>query len=486
MMSAEAGRSGLVDRVLAKLRVPAAARADRLARARAHLAAGRPVEAARLLAELPPEDADAQVELGRLYEAGRGVLRNLADAAACYERAAARGHVGAMTRLAVLLVTGAEAPAEAPPIAGLHPNGMAVVRAPERARALALAAAAAGDVEASTLTGYLHAAGIGGPVDMGVALAHYAPAAKAGNLEAALGYATLLAGGHVGPPDSAAARPWFEKAATTGNATACTSLAVDLLRGLGGPADPRRGRDLLEAAAASGHVPAIRLLGILLVEGDTLPQDLEAGERHLRAATARGDNDATCRLAELICARSPAEARALHNRAAERHHIPSMRRLAEMLRRGQGGERDVEAAGRWLETAAGRGDRDAQFTLGVAHAVGDGVPFDLAKAAVWSQKAAEAGHPAAKVNFGRFQMQGIGTARDPASALRWLSSALDDGERAAAVALGELFAFWADPPDRPRARLLFERAGQLGDQRARDLLRRLDEAEASLADRQPA
>ena len=477
MTSAERGRAGLFRRMLARLGRGRLSPAGRLAAARDHLAAGRAGEAARLLAAASADEVEARVELGRLYESGRGVLRNLADAAACYEQAAARGHTAAMTRLAVLLVAGAELGADAPPIAGLHPNGASVARAPERARTLALAAAAAGDVEAATLAGYLHAAGIGGPVDMAVALAHYAPAADAGNIEAALGYATLLAGGHVGPADAAAARPWFEKAAAAGNITARTSLAVDLVRGLGGPADPARARDLLEAAAASGHAPASRLLGLLLLEGDALARDPAAGERHLRVAAARGDLEATHRLAEHVRTSAPGEARSLHRRAAEKHHIGSMRRLADMLRRGEGGERDLADAAHWLEAAADRGDRDAQFTLGVAHAVGDGVPFDLVRAAEWSQRAAEAGHPAAKVNIGRFQMQGTGTTRDPASALRWLSSALDDGEPAAVVALGELFAFWADPPDHPRARLLFERAVQLGDQRARDLLRRLDETE---------
>ncbi len=482
MSSEKRGRAGWVGRVVARLASRRLSPAARLATARDLVAADRAGEAARLLAAAPADDAASRYELGRLYETGRGVLRDLADAAACYEDAAAHGHVEAMTRLAILLVTGT-ATAEATPIAALHPNGGVVVRSPERARRLACAAAEAGNLEAATLAGYFHAAGIGGPVDTAAALAHYRPAAEAGSVEAALGLGTPLAGGHVGAADAAAARPWFEKAAAAGNATARTSLAIDLLRGLGGEADPSRARDLLEAAATGGHAPASRILGLALLEGVAGPADPEAGERHLRAAAARGDVEAIHRLAELVRKRAPAEARSLHRRAAERDHVGSMRRLADMLRRGEGGERDPEGAIRWLEAAAESGDRDAQFALGVAHAVGDGVPFDLAKAAVWSQRAAEAGHSAAKVNIGRFQMQGTGTARDPASALRWLGSAFDDGELAAVVALGELFAFWADPPDRPRARALFERAVQLGDLRARDLLRRLDETEKETADR---
>ncbi|MDK9696863.1 MAG: hypothetical protein OEL76_10745, partial [Siculibacillus sp.] len=90
MSGGERGRAGLVGRLLARLRRRDVAPADRLARARAFLAAGRDAEAARLLAAAPADDAEAAVELGRLYETGRGVLRDPADAAARYERAVAR------------------------------------------------------------------------------------------------------------------------------------------------------------------------------------------------------------------------------------------------------------------------------------------------------------------------------------------------------------------------------------------------------------
>ena len=477
MTNAEPERSGLVGRVLARLRGEPTAPADRLAGARAHLAAGRPVEAARLLIEMPSDNGEAQVELGRLYEAGRGVLRNIADAAACYERAAEAGNAEGMTRLAVLLIAGRAVEGDLGGIEALHPNGREIARAPQRARELARAAAEAGNVEGMALAGYLHAAGIGGPVDMAAAHDFYRPAAEAGSVEAALGYGTLLAGGHVGPADAAAARPWFEKAATAGNATARTSLAVDLLRGLGGPADPQRAVDLLRAAGESGHGPALRMLGLLRLEGETIARDREEGERLLRGAVACGDLEAMFRLAEQVRVRAPAEARTLARRASDARHVASMRLYSEMLRRGEGGEKDIPAAWRWLEAAAEAGDREAQFTLGVAHATGEEVTFDLELAAAWSRRAAEAGHSAAKVNLGRFMMQGTGTDRDPGRALRWLSSALDDGEIASVVALGELFAFWIDPPDRTRARALFSRAAQLGDKRALDLLQRLDRIE---------
>lgn len=420
--------------------------------------------------------ADAQVALGRLYETGRGVLRNLADAAAWYRRAA--GDPVAEVRLATLLLIGAKAPPPPGALGSLFPNGAGIEPDPVEARALAVASARGGNTEGQALAGYLHAAGIGGLVDMTAAETHYRPAAEAGNPEAALGLATLLAGGHVGAADPSAARPWFAKAAAAGNPTAQTSLALDLLQGSGGPRDPAEAVRLLESASAAGHAPALRLLGLLHLEGGPVAQDRVKAETCLRTAAGLGDPDAAAKLGDILADVADHEAAEWYRTAADRGHRSSMRRLAEFYKRGRGVPTDPVQAMTWLKRAAERGDPDAQFTLGVAYAVGDGVDRDFVSAAFWSKAAAEAGHRSAKVNIGRFRMQGIGGPRDPAEALRWLRTAMDDGERAAVVALGELLAFWSDPPEIARARELFRRGVEQGDQRAADLLARLDRIES--------
>jgi TPR repeat protein len=466
---------GLIGRTLKRLGL-GGGEVDPLAEARREIEAGHPAEAARRLFPLAQAgDAAAQYELGHLYETGRGVVRNLADAATWYELAAAQDHADAIARLATLLTIGDGGAGGGDAfLTSLFPNGVGIGREPEKARELAMRAAGKGHLPAQALAGYLHAAGIGGPVDMAAALAFYEPAAKAGNAEAALGLGTLLAGGHLGAADFTAARPWFEAAAAAGNATAMTSLAIDLLDGRGGPADRPRAVELLGRAAQTGHGAALRLLGVLHGRGEVVERDPARAETLLRAAVSRGDTEAAFRLGEMQAGQDPSSAREWWRRAAEHGHCGAMRALADCLKAGRGGPRDPVAAAQWLEAAARAGDRDAQFGLGVAYAVGDGVGADLGRAAEWSRRAAEAGHSAAKVNIGRFFMQGAGVERDPASALRWLRSAIDDGEIAAIVALGELFGFWADPPDRVRARALFEHAVRLGDARAGDLLARLD------------
>src|SRR5262245_25459788 len=52
-----------------------------------------------------------------------------------------------------------------------------------------------------------------------------------------------------------------------------------------------------------------------------------------------------------------------------------------------------------LTSRAERGDKDAQFQLGVRFERGDGVPTDPAKAVAWYKKAADAGHLGAAKNL---------------------------------------------------------------------------------------
>ena len=48
---------------------------------------------------------------------------------------------------------------------------------------------------------------------------------------------------------------------------------------------------------------------------------------------------------------------------------------------------------KWWRLAAEQGDASAQYSLGLAHAKGQGVPQDYANAVKWFRKAGEQGHP---------------------------------------------------------------------------------------------
>lgn len=421
-----------------------------------------------LVAAAAGGDVKAMLALARAYEAGAGVVRSAADALHWYRAAADHGDAAAAAKTGALLLAGVRDDSGLPPDA-LFPHGRGVTPDPVAARTYALRAAASGDRDGQALAGYLLASGTGGPVDMRQAEIYYRPAAEAGHVEAALGLGTLIASGHLGAPDPLAAKPWFAIAAAAGNPTAEVSLG-SILEGEGNRAEAVQ---WYEKAANKGHVGAMRRYGAVLVaSGET--DNMVKGETWLRAAAGRGDRDAFVRLAELVDSRDVFEASAWWQKAAEAGDPRAQRTLAARYRAGRGLPVDIDKARGWLIKAAGSGDVAAQFELSVVYAVGQGVERDMATAVKWSEAAAARGHNIARVNLARYRMQGLGGEKDPVAALKLLQAALEAGEKAALLALGELFAFWYQPPDKDRARMLFVAAANAGDPRAAEMMARLD------------
>ncbi len=74
---------------------------------------------------------------------------------------------------------------------------------------------------------------------------------------------------------------------------------------------------------------------------------------------------------------------------------------------------------RRLREAAEQGDADAQYSLGLIYANGQGVPRDHAEAAKWYRKAAEQGHAKAQYRLGFMYEYGVGVPRDLVLAHMW-------------------------------------------------------------------
>jgi TPR repeat protein len=101
---------------------------------------------------------------------------------------------------------------------------------------------------------------------------------------------------------------------------------------------------------------------------------------------------------------------------------------------------DYATALRLLRPLADQGAADAQYTLGVMHYKGQGVPRDYAEAARWYQKAAEQGLAEAQFNLGFMYANGQGVPLDYGDAVRWYRKAADQGLASAQHNLGVLYA----------------------------------------------
>lgn len=69
----------------------------------------------------------------------------------------------------------------------------------------------------------------------------------------------------------------------------------------------------------------------------------------------------------------------------------------------------------------------AQYSLGIMHDKGQGVPQDDAAAARWYCKAAEQGYAAAQSNLGVMYDNGQGVSQDAVAAVKWYRKASEQG-----------------------------------------------------------
>ena len=115
---------------------------------------------------------------------------------------------------------------------------------------------------------------------------------------------------------------------------------------------------------------------------------------------------------------------------------------------GDGVQRDDVQAAVWTRKAAEQGEADAQFGLGYLYFAGQGVPQDYAQAAIWYRKAAEQGEVMAQFNLGLLYSNGQGVPQNDEQAAIWIHKAAEQGEAGAQYRLGLLcFAGQGVPQD---------------------------------------
>ncbi len=106
---------------------------------------------------------------------------------------------------------------------------------------------------------------------------------------------------------------------------------------------------------------------------------------------------------------------------------------------GKGVPQDYAEAARWFRKAADQGYADAQFVLGSMYLNGEGLPQDYAEAARLYRKAAEQGYADAQANLGFLYNQGKGVPQDYAEAVRWFRKAADQGHADAQCSLANMY-----------------------------------------------
>lgn len=117
----------------------------------------------------------------------------------------------------------------------------------------------------------------------------------------------------------------------------------------------------------------------------------------------------------------------LLRKSADAGHAPSQTLLAYILDKAGANEEAVA----YYRRAAAQGDPEGGFALGLMYAAGEGVERDLAQARRWIAHAAEMGHAGAINTLASAYIRGeLGIdepQRNSANALRWVRMAADSG-----------------------------------------------------------
>jgi TPR repeat protein len=106
---------------------------------------------------------------------------------------------------------------------------------------------------------------------------------------------------------------------------------------------------------------------------------------------------------------------------------------------GQGVQKNYPEALHWFRKAADQGNGDAQYNLGEFYAAGLGVRPNFSEAASWYRKAADQGVADAQCDLGNLYAEGRGVAKDDAAAVGWFRKAADQGNARAQWRLGTMY-----------------------------------------------
>jgi TPR repeat protein len=225
------------------------------------------------------DDTRQQFNLGLMYEHGRGVAKDEAQAVVSYRKAADRGHAGAQNNLGVMYAQGR----------GVQQNDQQAVLWYRRA-------AKQGNAMAQANLGWMYVNGRGMPKDDAQAVAWFRKAAEQGNAMAEVHLGWMYMNGRGMPKDDAQAVAWFRKAAEQGDAEGQFNLGAVHAEGRGVRQNDQEAVAWYRKAAEQGDAVAQVNLGWMYSNGRGVPKDDAQAVAWFRKAADQGNDRAQVHL----------------------------------------------------------------------------------------------------------------------------------------------------------------------------------------------
>ena len=295
--------------------------------------------------------ADAQCDLGYLYDQGLGVTKNYTEAVKWYRKAAEQGSKTAQCNLGYM-----------------YEEGLGVTRNYSEAMKWYRKAADQGYARGEFSVGYLYESGKGVSQDYSEAAYWYRKAADQGYAAAQCNLGLLYDNGDGVPQNYFEAVKWYRKAADNGNVAAQCNLGYMYEMGRGVSKSYTDAVKWYRKAADNGQARGQCNLGYMYEEGLGVTQSFTEAVKWYRKAAEQGYARAQCN-------------------------------LGYMYSKGRGvAQSDAEAV-KWYRKAANQGHDRAQYNLALKYYYGEGVAQDKAEAKKWFQKAAAQGYEDAIENL---------------------------------------------------------------------------------------
>ena len=215
--------------------------------------------------------ADAQSNLGELYDTGEGVSKDYTKAAKWYRRAAKQGHITAQRKLGYLYRTGE----------GVSQNDVESAKWYRRA-------AKQGDAAAQHSLGYIYSIGLGVVQNKTTAVNWYRRAAEQSHADAQYRLGLAYRNRQGVAQNYAEAVNWYRLAAGQGHVGAQNNLGVMYGNGLSVPQDYAEAVKLFRRAAKQKCIPAYFNLGVSYFKGWGVPKNNKEAYIWFSIAASKG------------------------------------------------------------------------------------------------------------------------------------------------------------------------------------------------------
>ena len=271
------------------------------------------------------------------------------------------------------------------------------------------------------------------------ALTAYRRAAERGSVEAMLALAGIYERGQGTPISFPHALEWYQAAAEKGNAEGHFGAGCCLMRM---ERIPRGVRGWYQNIAEDEPERAAEL-GALLGSRMDMEDPYKLAREHLIEAGRKGHKEAPYRLAELLVRglggeRDAEQAHDLYIVAAAAGIAGAEYGLGELYRQGEGCEADSDTAFIWYKRAAVKGHLPAQLMV-AQHLMARAKPDDLIEARFWLRPGSERGAPHADFLLAMIDVSPIAPERDEERAKNHLHRAAAKGHLHAMKRLGQVY-----------------------------------------------